>query len=414
MKKCDKKTSEASTGHVYFEFVRESGDAYVFKDGSGKLHPLKLRTLRTTDKGFKKLINPRTHIETLPECLRQFATAFARAALSFIDYEESFAELKLNQYLPNELHSGSWIADIANLLLKKADRSAMAPGKIAYDACARFKYGKDSWLMVDFECDSYNRPDQMARLCHYHACAMASSMAAGLKDYRFQIPCLVINVSATTNIVTSDAIDEAAESPSGIYLIGPGVHHGNGAIETKSTIMVIQLPEVARFLTQQLKASREENIFERLPNIFQFAAWFCGLSELDRLLNAYPLFSNLKEFEMKNLGTDKNLVSEYNDAILAQESIELHKADLARSIELHKAEIERKDAALASKDAALASQSAEITSQRAALASQSAEIESMALRFLRSLQGKSDAEIMQSTGWTLERLNHYRALATAD
>ena len=85
------------------------------------------------------------------------------------------------------------------------------------------------------------------------------------------------------------------------------------------------------------------------------------------------------------------------DAILAQESIELYKADLARSIELHKAEIERKDAALASKDAALASQSA--------------EIESMALRFLRSLQGKSDAEIMQSTGWTLERLDHYRALS---
>ena len=87
-------------------------------------------------------------------------------------------------------------------------------------------------------------------------------------------------------------------------------------------------------------------------------------------------------------------------------------AFLARdSIELHKAEIERKDAALASKDAALASQSAEITSQRAALASQSAEIESMALRFLRSLQGKSDAEIMQSTGWTQERLDHYRALS---
>ena len=63
------------------------------------------------------------------------------------------------------------------------------------------------------------------------------------------------------------------------------------------------------------------------------------------------------------------------DAILAQESIELHKADLAR------------------KDA---------------------ETESMALRFLRSLQGKSDAEIMQSTGWTQDQLNHYRALAAAD
>ena len=44
------------------------------------------------------------------------------------------------------------------------------------------------------------------------------------------------------------------------------------------------------------------------------------------------------------------------DAFLAQESIELHKADLARK----------------------------------------------------------DAEIMQSTGWTQDQLNHYRALAAAD
>ena len=77
------------------------------------------------------------------------------------------------------------------------------------------------------------------------------------------------------------------------------------------------------------------------------------------------------------------------DAILARESIELYKA-----------EIDRKDAEIASRDAEIASKNA--------------EIESMALRFLRSLQGKSDAEIMQSTGWTLERLNHYRALAAAD
>ena len=60
------------------------------------------------------------------------------------------------------------------------------------------------------------------------------------------------------------------------------------------------------------------------------------------------------------------------DAILARESIELYKA-----------EIDRKDA----------------------------EIESMALRFLRSLQGKSDTEIKQLTGWTQERLDHYRALS---
>ena len=74
------------------------------------------------------------------------------------------------------------------------------------------------------------------------------------------------------------------------------------------------------------------------------------------------------------------------DAILARESIELYKA-----------EIDRKDAEIASRDAEIASKNA--------------EIESMALRFLRSLQGKSDAEIMQSTGWTQERLDHYRALS---
>ena len=67
------------------------------------------------------------------------------------------------------------------------------------------------------------------------------------------------------------------------------------------------------------------------------------------------------------------------DAILARESIELYKA-----------EIDRKDAEIASRDA---------------------EIESMALRFLRSLQGKSDTEIKQLTGWTQERLDHYRALS---
>ena len=77
------------------------------------------------------------------------------------------------------------------------------------------------------------------------------------------------------------------------------------------------------------------------------------------------------------------------DAFLARDSIELHKADLAR-----------KNAVLASQDAALASQNT--------------EIKNMALRFLRSLQGKSDADIMQTTGWTPNQLNHYRALAAAD
>ena len=84
------------------------------------------------------------------------------------------------------------------------------------------------------------------------------------------------------------------------------------------------------------------------------------------------------------------------DAFLARESIELHKADLAR------------------KNAVLASQDASFACQDASFASQNTEIKNMALRFLRSLQGKSDADIMQTTRWTPNQLNHYRALAAAD
>ena len=219
---------------------------------------------------------------------------------------------------------------------------------------------------------------------------MTGSLVAGLDDYRHQVPCLTLSISSTSNVVRFKEGQESTGNAPGIYLIGTALRTGCGWINAGcNTIMfiVIQLPDVAEFLTRKLKDSPGVNIFENLPPVFRFAAWFCGLTELDRLLESYPLFKELKENEMHAIETDKDTVADYSAFDWkTQQSLRV------------------KDREIAMRDAKINSQQAEINRLER-------ERRQNVIRMLELLQGRSDREIMELLHWTPAELEKYRTLA---
>ena len=298
----------------YFDIVKETAAEYVVRALNGRLHRLNKRVLRNADQNFKALLHPETRVEEPPPCIRDFITAFAGAALAFAFPDREFNELRLSGYEPSELHTGSWSSDFRRRLLREG-QNGTADKRVFFDVCARFSCAGEKTLLCNFECDTRSREDQFARLIRYLACSMAGSLVAGLDDYRHQVPCLTLSISSTSNVVRFKEGQESTVNAPGIYLIGTALRTGCGWINSGcNTIMfiIIQLPDVAEFLTRKLKDSPGVNLFENLPPVFRFAAWFCGLTELDRLLESYPLFKELKENEMHAIETDKDTVADYS------------------------------------------------------------------------------------------------------
>ena len=415
----------------YFDIVKETAAEYVVRALNGRLHRLNKRVLRNADQNFKALLHPETRVEEPPPCIRDFITAFAGAALAFAFPDREFNELRLSGYEPSELHTGSWSSDFRRRLLREG-QNGTADKRVFFDVCARFSCAGEKTLLCNFECDTRSREDQFARLIRYLACSMAGSLVAGLDDYRHQVPCLPLSISSTSNVVRFKEGQESIVNAPGIYLIGTALRTGCGWINSGcNTIMfiIIQLPDVAEFLTRKLKDSPGVNLFENLPPVFRFAAWFCGLTELDRLLESYPLFKELKENEMHAIETDKDTVADYSAFDWkTQQSLRVKDREIAMrdaKINSQKAEIVSQQAEIVSQQAEIVSQQAEIVSQQAEINSQQAEIVSQkaeinrlereqrqnVIRMLELLQGRSDREIMELLHWTPAELEKYRTLA---
>ena len=416
--------TQAPETQYYFDIVKETAAEYVVRALNGSMHQLNKRVLRNADHNFKALLHPSTRIEEAPQELSGFISFFAEAALSFSFPEKDFSGLTLCEYEPCELHTGSWSSAIRQKLLEKG-AAFPAARKILFDICARFSYGEDLPVICDFECDTRSREDQFARLNRYLACTMAGSLIAGLDDYRQQVPCLAISISSTCNVVRFAPGTKRGTHDHGIYLIGHEIRDSRGRIHTNNSIMylIIQLPDVAEYLTRRIKETPRKNVFEDLPAIFKFAAWFCGLTELDAFLQSDRLFSDLKENEMQAIRTNRNTVSDYSEYDWkTQQSLRVKDKELklkdreleknAQELKLKDRELEKNAQELELKDRELEKNAQELELKDRELEKNAQELDRMALFCLNTLRDKSDAVIMQTLGWSQAQLDKYRAMAS--